>query len=421
MAVYEFVEPLPDDFTCPVCLEAVYDAKQTKCCGYHLCKSCSDRIETAESSKCPVCQTSPMMCQDDLWFRRKLNELKVYCPNMKKDCHHINRYIYPPGWSQYKEAIIPPCTVSGCDWNGPLSDADRHIETNCPFGEVVCKHGCNEKLFRHEIETHESFVCKDRPFECEYCRQFSGTAQDVCSHYDHDCEKIPINCPNSCEQESMYRCDLPAHLEQCPLQKMECEFGYAGCEAILQRKYYDSHMDTFMKTHLQLIARRGKEKDQEIAGLQKTVKVLTDYVDCMASILNRSDIIEISFHKDQLLSRYSQPFYLVPYGYRMTLITSVKDKVLHVFAKFHPGDFDDKLQWPFYGKIKLILLHASGDKHYEYIFEYLPGVTDNTKKGNFENCLKSSSRSLSIPYVTGNCATEEKKLKFRIVSVELKS
>lgn len=80
---YEFKQKLPEDFECPVCLDAVYDAKETTCCGHHLCKSCSDRL-TAGARPCPHCRASPLATQDSQFMRRKLRQLHIYCIN--KDC-----------------------------------------------------------------------------------------------------------------------------------------------------------------------------------------------------------------------------------------------------------------------------------------------------------------------------------------------
>ena len=68
------------------------------------------------------------------------------------------------------------------------------------------------------------------------------------------CDRYPVACPNNCGKEDIPRCEVQQHKsKQCPLQEVKCKYDYVGCEVTLPRKEMDTHMETGMKQHLQLM------------------------------------------------------------------------------------------------------------------------------------------------------------------------
>ncbi len=73
------------------------------------------------------------------------------------------------------------------------------------------------------------------------------------------CKCYPLPCPHECRQESIQRQNLEQHLnDECPLQEVECEFKYAGCEAKLPHKDMPDHLRDNVG-HMTLLARQNQE------------------------------------------------------------------------------------------------------------------------------------------------------------------
>ena len=73
-------------------------------------------------------------------------------------------------------------------------------------------------------------------------------------------------CPNRCGA-SFERDDLEYHLSICGLQKIQCEYSYAGCEAEFPRDQEKEHMEQNTQKHLALVAAASlkvtQQKEQE--------------------------------------------------------------------------------------------------------------------------------------------------------------
>ena len=184
---------------------------------------------------CPLCNKSDFTYLRDHGLERFLKELEVWCSNKEK----------------------------GCDWRGKLGEYEQHLNrdpspesqlTGCQFVEVECMQGCGECLERRHISTHQTEQCTERPYSCQYCKDYNSTFVEVTEVHYTDCGDYPVNCPNNCQEEPLKRQELESHLENdCPLVTIDCPFQYAGCDAQIPRKDMPEHMkDT--ATHLTLLA-----------------------------------------------------------------------------------------------------------------------------------------------------------------------
>ena len=101
---------------------------------------------------------------------------------------------------------------------------------------------------------HQTKQCMERPYCCQYCKDYDSTFVEVTEVHYTECDYYPVNCPNNCQEESLKREQLESHLENdCPLVTIACPFSYAGCDAQISRKDMPEHMkDT--ATHLTLLA-----------------------------------------------------------------------------------------------------------------------------------------------------------------------
>ena len=218
---YDFVEELSQDYICPVTLELLRDPQQTTCCGHHLSLEAATRLQQG-GKPCPMCNEPNLTTMPDKFYKRKVNELKVRCPNKG----------------------------SGCEWVGDLGSVDQHANS-----------------------------CPKRPWQCDFC-DFKGTYEVVTKDHFPVCVKYPEPCPNQCEMVSVPRCDLEKHLTHCPLQLVECEFSQAGCNERIPRQDLSRHMEEGAQRHLLSMSlfnlnltrelhKKMAEKDQQISTLQE--------------------------------------------------------------------------------------------------------------------------------------------------------
>ena len=130
--VIEFVEPLPDELQCPLCLEFLKEPTLTSCCGHHFCSECINRAIT-RSHVCPLCNNQGFQTLLNKEKERLVNALKVYCKQKSR----------------------------GCEWVGELGRLERHLdveEGDCGCVEVECEFGpvgCVAKLPREELQRHK--------------------------------------------------------------------------------------------------------------------------------------------------------------------------------------------------------------------------------------------------------------------------
>ena len=130
--VIEFMEPLPNELQCPLCLQFLKEPTLTSCCGHHFCRECINHAIT-HSHVCPLCNNQGFQTFRNKEKERLVNALKVYCK-----------------WKS-----------RGCEWVGELGRLEHHldveegdygcVEVECEFGPV----GCVAKLPRKDLQRHK--------------------------------------------------------------------------------------------------------------------------------------------------------------------------------------------------------------------------------------------------------------------------
>ncbi len=150
-----------------------------------------------------MCMERNVDTMPDKYFKRKVNEFKVYCPNKSL----------------------------GCEWVGELGELGRHvsIEGECQFAKVACPYSCGDGFKRCQLEGHKANDCPNRPFTCQYCGH-NATYITVTRDHWPICTKHPVDCPNkslSC-QWAGERGDLDQHLNDGS-EEGECEFVTVAC------------------------------------------------------------------------------------------------------------------------------------------------------------------------------------------------
>ena len=82
---YEFVDPPPADFYCPVTKDLLLCPQLTSCCGQHLSPEANNWLQR-EKKPCPLCKRQEWSTTLDKKFQRKVKSLHVFCRHRSKEC-----------------------------------------------------------------------------------------------------------------------------------------------------------------------------------------------------------------------------------------------------------------------------------------------------------------------------------------------
>ena len=184
-----FMEEIEDDFRCSVCLSLLREPVLTDCCGNHFCFVCIEQVRDSGHS-CPLCKKSGFGFMCDKFIKRKIRELKVWCP-------------YRP---------------HGCTWSGELSRRSEHLDCKCSHSVQLCEH-CGFQGRPGTMKEHRD-TCSERSYTCQYCHVYRSTYEEVTSQHHPTCGSYPLKCPNGCGAHSIRRSRLKRHLSsECPLSE----------------------------------------------------------------------------------------------------------------------------------------------------------------------------------------------------------
>ncbi|XP_011403816.1 PREDICTED: TNF receptor-associated factor 4-like [Amphimedon queenslandica] len=323
---YSFVvHDLPKKYKCAICTFVARDPQQVICCSHTYCMSCLLHQKQKSGSllnfNCPTCNQSLVgRYFPDGRIDQEIKNLGVYCPN------------------------------DGCQWIGIVKDIETHI-TECPYQSIECSNRCGENMQRMKMETHVSEECPKRIVTCTHCEETG--VHDIISTNTHldVCPLFPIKCTNDeCDVVSP-RNQLSVHKRTCPKSIVKCEYSSVGCSKRMKREVQEEHNESFVKEHLRL-----------------AVNVLQN------RLLFNSKVIKLSdFHNKKVSDNEwsSPPFYTSPGGYKMMLSVysngqgSAKGTHVSCYIYLIPGEYDDDLEWPFQGDVRMELLNQLEDNNHK--------------------------------------------------------
>ena len=230
----EFVNQVPEDYFCKQCKHVAREPTIASCCTEVLCKACIE-VAIEDKKPCPSCQDIDVSFILHKKYQPKILALKVHCSLKDR----------------------------GCEWTGQLQHLDAHLDLttgDCVYVDVDCPRKCNQKVQKHNVDTHLANHCPNRDYTCPHC-SFKATFREVSEHFEV-CRYYPLVCPNRCGA-SFERDVLEDHLKMCGLQKLQCEFSYAGCAAEFIRDHQKEHMEQNTQKHLALVAAATLRISQE--------------------------------------------------------------------------------------------------------------------------------------------------------------
>ena len=344
---YDFVEKPGKEYFCPVTLELLKDPRQTNlCCGNHLSRAIAERLG-AEGKPCPICKKRQLKTTGDLFFKRKVMELKVRCS-------------YKP---------------YGCQWVGSIRDLENdHLkfessESKCDFVTVKCPLECNKRIHRRHLQQHKSKECLKRGFTCKYC-QYHSTYEKVVNDHWPKCQRYPVICPNKCSTAKIERQFLQQHLKKkCPLQERVCEFSHAGCKRKMTRQSMNEHLEECKDEHLKMTSAKCRKLEAEIQDLKYAFAQISP----KPVFIPPPEMIMSDFdkHMNRCMTWYSPAFNTHVGGYKMCFWVDAdgcedgKGTHVSLFVYMMKGEFDSHLKWPFKGEITVELVNQKerGENH----------------------------------------------------------
>ena len=281
---------------------------------------------------------------------------------------------------------------SGCAWLGELRDLQYHVGKKCEFEDEACRYGCGRRFPRRTLTKHESDECPQRP-------------KDV--KLESLVHKVEVKLT-----ERIAQLEAKVHqIEETHEVAMEAQ-----------------------RTHFDEVLRKQSEKyERKIAELTQQLK-MHEYQLFRPPCCLTMPIY--SQHKRMNYCWYSPPFHVCPEEYKMCLGVHAygfgegAGTHMSVFVHLMRGEHDDRLEWPFRGRITLQLRNQKMDQsHVETTVDfsdkvsalgYGDRVTEQEYGGGWGNIKFIShsaveSTSKTTQYLHNDC------LVFRILRVVVHS
>ena len=245
----EFIDDVHELLICGLCKHAANGPSMTTCCGELFCQACiASAID--EKRPCPSCQEPTFSTFLNPRYERDIKNLCVHCT--MKDC--------------------------GCEWTGKLKQLDAHLDVekgDCEYVDIECPEKCGQQIQKCQLDTHIANECPNRDFVCMYC-DFKAAYNIVTNEHWPECQNYPVPCPNRCGIGAVKRNLLEDHLNTCPLQVVECDFSYAGCNKKLQRQDMEKHVEESTQEHLVLMAAASVRLQEQRDEFQKKLQEQRD-------------------------------------------------------------------------------------------------------------------------------------------------
>ena len=224
---YQFVEALPEELTCSICMKVLCEPHMINCCEQSFCKECLDEW-CRNNNTCPHCRSTDFSTIFRKQINRKVSQLKVYCPNKQH----------------------------GCKAELKISEYDSHLSLannkGCSYVKLDCPNKCLAKVFRSEMKAHTWEKCPRRVVSCEWCNS-RGECELIAGDHVKTCPSFPVLCPRGCVAK-LVRKDLESHRSTCPLEPVPCPFRGLGCKTTVCRKDLDKHIETSTPQHMTVLA-----------------------------------------------------------------------------------------------------------------------------------------------------------------------
>ena len=366
----EFLGTVSEDFVCKHCKQVARDPHVTSCCSETFCQLCITTI-IEDKKPCQTCETAEFSTSLNIKYQRRILALEVCCTEKDR----------------------------GCEWTGKLEGLEAHLDEDtgdCEYVDVECPNDCDEVVEKCNLSSHLTDSCPQREFTCQYCN-FKATYEIVSEDHWPECSFYPVPCPNACGIQAIERGDLEAHLLQCPLEEVECDFVHAGCNVELLRQDLEKHMEENTQKHMALVPaltlrteqkhdqlqreleneqlkieaievrqeqlqKKTQENEAKISYLQQLLQQKKKKVDTFGDVIEMPNFKQ---YKDNQEMWYSPPRYTHPGGYRFGIaVRADAGNQMVVYLYSVTGSFDRLLKWPMKCTFTLTLLNQESAQNH---------------------------------------------------------
>jgi len=242
-----FVDPVDQDFVCPICTCVVRDPKRIPCdCVATIyCTLCLNTLP--QPHMCPTCRFEFQLskCESQGFVKGKVESLKMKCQNNESGC--------------------TTTFIIGKDGKNLIAHKDT-----CQYEETLCKK-CQDPIQRMNLDEHNKNLCIYRLITCEYCQQILEY-KEIKIHQitNNNNDKVPLPCVNmrKCINKDceiiVSKDNIDEHLKKCPYSLKLCEL----CNQNILLSNYETHLRDSLMNHFLSLYEETKNLKEEIKNLK---------------------------------------------------------------------------------------------------------------------------------------------------------
>ena len=315
----DFVNDPPKDLECAICLLTLREPHVITCCGNQFCRPCIERVQR-DRKPCPLCNDQNYEIFIHKKVMREVNSLLVRCP--------------------HKEL--------GCGWEGELGHLNEHLdpgagqvsENSCGYVEVECIQKCGARFLRRELRDHLIGKCPKRSVEAVMASIVKRLDTLTVENQEIKAENQQLKLELAANKQSIVQ--LVGRVESLSAKTGTPQVKYALETTQAQRKESD---ETALTKELSI--RLYRDADQKYTSLEDRFTPLPPFY---FTVSNYEHFKRVDYEWR------SDPFYTHRSGYKMqaqVFPNGFKGTHLALYVSIMRGDNDDKLKWPFTGRVTI--------------------------------------------------------------------
>ena len=225
-------------------------------------------------------------------------------------------------------------------------------------------------------------ISVENKLKCGQCLGPDETGQPSVSISTSITDSLQVSCPlkkEGCNWKASIS-NLIEHMKSCqyflqkypncPEMDVACSFKRYGCTLVTKRKNMEQHEKESLTKHLKMMDTHLITTDDNLRNLQtelQTVKIQNQALSSKLELVEKDMkltfggiIYEITGLREKLKINQTyrtKEFYVGLYNFQATVYPRMNnEEKLGIFIQIVSGHFDDKLVWPFSGRISFTLM-----------------------------------------------------------------
>ena len=131
---------------------------------------------------------------------------------------------------------------------------------------------------------HVRMHCRLRNISCKHCHKV-GVLQFIKGDHKNEYQKFPVCCPNRCGTGTILRENMKAHMEECPLKMINCEYHNVDYEVRVACNGRMRHEKANVNEHLQMTKQKLCDTEERLAILELKMHHLSSRSNVRMSIM----------------------------------------------------------------------------------------------------------------------------------------